>query len=229
MSDRVPGLFVTGTDTGVGKTYVAALIAQALVAAGHRLGVYKPVASGCRREGDQVISDDALALWEAAGRAGELDRVCPQRFLAPLAPHLAARAEGREVDAKLLRSGLGYWQARSQVILVEGIGGLMSPLGDEDYVADLAEEFGFPLVVVSRNALGAINHTLQTLITAATFRDGLPIAGVVLNNPFPPSHDASLSTNRQELAARCVPPILAEVGWQASRLETNIDWLALAR
>jgi dethiobiotin synthetase len=229
MTDRVPGLFVTGTDTEVGKTYVAALIARTLVAAGHRVGVYKPAASGCRREGDQIVSDDALTLWEAASRPGEPQRVCPQRFLAPLAPHLAARAEGKQLDGELLRSGLDYWKAHSQIILVEGVGGLMSPLGEEDYVADLAEEFGFPLVVVTRNVLGTINQTLQTLITAATFRDGLPIAGVVLNNPTKRPDDASLSTNRQELIARCVPPVLAEVAWQGDRFDTQLDWFALAK
>jgi dethiobiotin synthetase len=229
MSLRIPGLFVTGTDTAVGKTYVAALVARELVAAGHRVGVYKPVASGCRREGERVVSDDAVSLWEAAGRPGELQHVCPQCFVAPLAPHLAARAEGREVDTELLHSGIEYWQARSEIILVEGVGGLMSPISDEDYVADLAEQFAFPLIVVSRNALGTINQTLQTLITAATFREGLPIAGVVLNNPTPPSADASLSTNRQELSARCAPPILAEIPWQADRFDTNVDWFNLAR
>ncbi len=229
MTNHVPGLFLSGTDTEVGKTYVAALIARALVAAGHRVGVYKPAASGCRRQGDLVVSDDALALWQAAGRPGELDRVCPQRFLAPLAPHLAARAEGRELDTDLLRSGLDYWNARSQIILVEGVGGLMSPLGEEDYVADLAQQFGFPLIIVSRNTLGTINQTLQTLITAATFREGLPIAGVVLNNSTPPSDDASLASNRQELSARCVPPILAEVPWQAEQFDGRLNWFALAR
>ncbi|MHC4177329.1 MAG: dethiobiotin synthase [Planctomycetota bacterium] len=229
MANRIPGLFITGTDTEVGKTYVAALIARTLVATGHRVGVYKPAASGCRREGEAIVSDDALTLWQSAGRPGEPDRVCPQRFLAPLAPHLAARAEGKQLDDELLRSGLEYWQARSQIVLVEGVGGLMSPLGEEDYVADLAEEFGFPLVVVSRNALGTINQTLQTLTTAAVFRDGLAVAGVVLNNPSPRCDDASLSTNWQELAARCVPPLLAEVPWQADRLDTQLDWLELAR
>jgi dethiobiotin synthetase len=228
MPQHIPGLLITGTDTEVGKTYVAALIARELVAAGLRVGVYKPAASGCRRQGDGIISDDAVTLWESAGRPGELEAVCPQRFLAPLAPHLAARAEGRELDAELLHSGLEYWQARSQIILVEGVGGLMSPLSEEDYVADLAEEFGFPLVVVSRNALGTINQTLQTLVTAATFRDGLPIAGVVLNNPTAPTDDPSRQTNRQELSARCVPPVLAEVPWQATRFDSDIDWAGLA-
>ena len=77
-------------------------------------------------------------LWEAAGRPGELESVCPQRFAAPLAPHLAARAEGRMIDSKLLRRGLNYWRDRSDVVLMEGAGGLMSPMGDTEYVADLA-------------------------------------------------------------------------------------------
>jgi dethiobiotin synthetase len=147
-----------------------------------------------------------------------------------VAPHLAARKEGKQLDADLLRRGITYWQERSEIILVEGAGGLMAPMGDELYVADLAEEFGFPLVVVSRNVLGTINHTLQTLITAAVFREGLPIAGVVLNHPTPPAaDDASLSTNRAELAARCVPPILAEAGWKSEGFDAAVDWFALAR
>ena len=115
---RVPGLFITGTDTGVGKTYVAALIARDLAAAGRRVGVYTPAASGCRREGARLISDDALALWNAAGRPGELERVCPQCFEAPLAPHLAARREGKRLDPALLRSGIDYWKSRSEIVLV---------------------------------------------------------------------------------------------------------------
>jgi dethiobiotin synthetase len=225
---QVPGLFITGTDTGVGKTYVAALIARELTAAGHRVGVYKPAASGCRRQGRRIVADDAQLLWEAAGRPGQLARVCPQRFLAPLAPHLAARAQGRQLDARLLRRGLAYWTARSDVVVVEGIGGLMCPLGDDEYVADLAAEFGFPLVVVSRNALGTINHTLQTLIAAAAYADGLPVAGIVLDNPVPPSDDPSQATNRAELAARCVPPLLAEVAWDARRFDGTVDWFRIA-
>ena len=228
MCKHTRGLFITGTDTEVGKTYVAVLIARALRAAGHRVGVYKPAASDCRPEGVALVSDDAMRLWEAAGRPGELEPVCPQRFQAPLAPHLAARAEGKRLDPELLRSGLECWRTRSDVILVEGAGGLMSPLGEEAYVADLACDFGFPLVVVSRNALGTINQTLQTLIAAAAFREGLDIAGIVLNNPAPPADDASTATNRDELAARCVPPILAEVAWNANDFDAEVDWFELA-
>src|SRR3954454_18430711 len=107
---RTAGLFVVGTDTAVGKTFVAARIAAALHRAGVKVGVYKPAASGCRRVGRALVSDDAVALWEAAGRPGELKAVCPQRFAAPLAPHLAAKAERKEIDSKLLRRGMDYWR-----------------------------------------------------------------------------------------------------------------------
>src|SRR4029079_7760739 len=97
------GLFITGTGTGVGKTYVGALIARALRNSGKRVGVYKPVASGCEMRGGTLVSPDAVALWDAAGRPGTLEQVCPQTFAAPLAPHLAARADGRRIDSKQLR------------------------------------------------------------------------------------------------------------------------------
>jgi dethiobiotin synthetase len=230
MTRRIPGLFITGTDTGVGKTYVTAMIAREFAADGCKVGVYKPAASGCSRVNGVLVSDDAVTLWNAAGRPGDLDRVCPQCFEAPLAPHLAALAEGRRLDAAELRQGLEYWRERSEIILVEGAGGLMSPMGENEYVADLAKEFGFPLVVVARNVLGTINQTLQTLITASVFREGLPIAGVILNHAtIPAADDASLSQNRRELAARCVPPLLAEVAWTADRMDVRVDWLSLAR
>ncbi len=230
---KPPGLFFTGTDTGVGKTYVAALVARALVADGRRVGVYKPVASGCRREADQLISDDAVALWEAADRPGTLDHVCPQRFAAPLAPHLAARAEGRRVDPELLRRGIDYWRERSDIVLVEGAGGLMSPVSDEDYVADLSDEFGYPLVVVARNAIGVINQTLQTLIAAATLGIGLPVAGIVLNRPSRTlggeTTDPSVESNHDELSQHVVPPVLADIRYAAIRFDPTVDWFALGR
>src|SRR4051812_38790041 len=205
------GLFITGTGTGIGKTYVGALIVRALRNAGKRVGVYKPVASGCEMGGGELVSADAVTLWEAAGRPGTLQKVCPQLFAAPLAPHLAARAEGRHVDPILLREGIEFWRATSDVVIVEGAGGLLSPISDEDYNADLAAEFGFPLVVVAANVLGTINATLQTLITANTFRDGLRVAGVVLNSLMPPGDDPSVESNADELARRCAAPFLAAV------------------
>jgi dethiobiotin synthetase len=224
------GLFIAGTDTGIGKTFVTARIAETLYRQGHRVGVYKPVASGCQFRGGQLISDDAQTLWQAAGSPDDLSAVCPQLFQAPLAPPLAARLEGRNVDQDLLRSGLRHWLNCSDIVLVEGAGGLMSPVSDDDYVADLAFEFGFPLIVVAADALGVINQTLQTLITATTFREGLDVAGVVLDAAGPPADDdPSVATNRDELRQRCVPPILTRLDWGADDFDTQVDWFALAR
>ena len=202
------GLFVTGTNTGVGKTYVAALIASSLRDAGVRVGVYKPVASGCEMRAGSLVSPDAVLLWESAGRPGTLENVCPQQFAAPLAPHLAARAEGKRVDSARLRDGIAFWRESSDIVLVEGAGGLMSPMSDDDYNADLAATFGYPLVVVSANELGTINATLQTLITASTYCDGLDVAGIVLNSPKRRDDDLSMGSNADELARRCVAQVL---------------------
>jgi dethiobiotin synthetase len=227
---RTPvGIFVTGNDTGVGKTHVAAMIARAAAAQGLRVGVYKPAASGCRSESGSLVAEDAQELWVAAGSPGELDRVCPQRFAAPLAPHLAAQAEGKELDAALLRTGLDYWRDRSDFLIVEGAGGLMSPLSDEEYVADLAHDFRYPLVVVARNQIGVINQTLQTMIVAMTFRDGLNIAGIVLNRAAAPDDDPSLLDNRRQLEMRSVPPVLAEIQFGQQEFLPPVDWTFIAR
>jgi dethiobiotin synthetase len=220
------GLFITGTGTGVGKTYVAALIARALRASGVRVGVYKPVASGCNETAQGLVSPDATSLWEAAGRVGGIERVCPQMFAAPLAPHLAARAEGKRVDGKLLREGIEYWRETSEIVLVEGAGGLMSPISDEDYNADLAAEFGYPLLVVAANELGVINATLQTLITATTYCDGLDVAGIVLNSVAPHPDDVSVVSNADEIARRCVPPLLATIEYGGG-IDADVDWSRL--
>jgi dethiobiotin synthetase len=224
------GLFVVGTDTGVGKTRVAACIAAALTRAGLRVGVYKPAASGCRRLGKTLISDDALALWQAAGEPGELRAVCPQRFAAPLAPHLAAREERKEIDARLLRTGIDYWRRRSDIVIVEGAGGLMSPVGEREYVADLAEDFGYPLIVVAPNRIGTINCTLLTLLAAAARPKPLPIAGIVLSDVLPPDcGDPAVHSNRMELETRCVPPVLAHLRHNARAFDAPVDWLRIAR
>ena len=220
-------LFITGTNTEVGKTYVAAAIARVLVAEGKQVGVYKPVASGCVANENQLVSEDAQELWRAAGQPGLLANVCPQTFQAPLAPHLAARAEGKEIDTNLLRSGLDAWRDY-EIVIVEGVGGLMSPLGEDEYVADLARDFGFPLVVVAANLLGVINQTLQTLIAATTFRDGLQVAGVVLNDiSADAAADISRASNFAELEQRCVPPLLAHVCWNDASSLGQVDWFGL--
>ncbi len=219
-------LFITGTGTEVGKTYVASQIAQQLFASGVRVGVYKPVASGCRMVEGELVSDDAVALWEAAGRPLLLDAVCPQRFAAPLAPNVAAALEGKSVDVELLARGIEVWRDACDILLVEGAGGLMSPLADDYFNADLAMDLGCPVVIVAANRLGVINDTLQTAITASVYRDGLDVAGVVLNN-VTRSTDESCLTNAEQLRRYLVPPLLAEVPFESEC--PPVDWTRLAR
>ena len=221
------GLYVSGTDTDVGKTYVACLVAKSLCEQGHRVGVYKPVASGGSRVDEEIVAADALALQEAAGLSRCLAAICPQVFEAPLAPPVAAAAEGRAVDREMLRQGLMYWSDKCDVVIVEGVGGLMSPLSEEDYNATLAEEFGYPLVLVAANRLGVIHHAVQTLIAAAAFGEGIDTAGIILNQ-VQSAVDGSVSANYRELEKRIRVPILAEVAWQATRFSEPIDWYALA-
>lgn len=212
------GFFITGTGTEVGKTYVSALLARELVARGKRVGVYKPVASGCIVEGKeeetgagQLVSEDALALWEAADQPLTLEAVCPQRFKAAVAPNVAAEMENKCVDERLLRTGIEPWLDYSDLVLVEGAGGLMSPLSKSDYNANLATDLGFPVIVVAANRLGVINDTLQTVIAAVSL--DLPVAGIILNQAEHGGDDASVKSNATQLREHLRVPLLGEIDW----------------
>lgn len=177
MSASEPGgLFVTGTDTGVGKTYAACALLRALRARGHDVGAMKPVETGVGVEGPE----DARKLAAAAGSGDPLDEVCPQRFALPAAPAVAAAAEGRCVDLRAVRDAFARLRERHRFLLVEGAGGLLVPVTEEASMADLAAELGLPLLVVARAALGTINHTLLTLRAAR--ERGLRVAGLVVSH-----------------------------------------------
>ena len=189
-SKRFPGLFVTGTDTDAGKTVVAATILRTLVAEGIRVGACKPVASG-------VVAGqpgDAESLWEAAGRPLDLTAVCPQSFAPPLAPPHAARIEGRRVDEDILRTAVLRWLTASDLVVVEGAGGLFSPLSERLLNADLAADLGWPLVVVDSGRLGCVGRVLATSIAAEA--RGLEVAAVVLSQVDADDGDAPTSPRR---------------------------------
>lgn len=201
------GLFITGTDTGVGKTYVAAGIVRLLRKQGVRVGAYKPVASGSEPGSDGAVWHDVEELHAALGGEFSRDVICPQRWHAAVAPPVAARLEGSQVDAALLRRGADWWRERVDLLVVEGAGGLLSPLTETETVVDLACDLGFPLLVVARLSLGTINHTLLTIEAALARR--LRVAGVLLNQASPPdAADRSLESNAAELARRTAVPVL---------------------
>jgi dethiobiotin synthetase len=123
---KTRGLFITGTDTGVGKTYVTALAAREALRQGLSVGAYKPACSGATREpGGSLVWNDLRVLEEAIQFRQAAERICPQRFAAPLAPPVAARTEGRTVHAKLLRDAAYWWEGRVELLLIEGVGGLL--------------------------------------------------------------------------------------------------------
>lgn len=203
------GLFITGTDTGVGKTYVTCAIACALREAGVHVGAYKPVCSGAVfAEDGQAHWEDVEALWEATARQFPPDRISPQCYRAPLAPPVAAREEGKRVDPDLLRTGIEWWREQVEVLLIEGAGGLLAPISDSDTVADLAVDLGCPVLIVAADRLGMLNQTLLT-VEAAESR-GLRVAGVVINRTTAES-DASTGSNLAELERWCGPPVVSVV------------------
>lgn len=203
------GLFITGTDTGVGKTFVASVIVRQLRDQKVRVGAYKPAVSGSEPGPRGPIWSDVEVLHSALDGDYPREAICPQRFESPLAPPVAARLEGREVDARLLIEGAAWWNDRVDLLIVEGAGGWLSPIADQMAVADVARELGFPVLIVARLSLGTINHTLLT-VEAVRARK-VPIAGVILNQASSSGvKDLSVETNASELARRSVP-ILATI------------------
>ena len=187
------GLFVAGTDTGVGKTEVScALLANARAAGIDAVGM-KPAQSGAA-PGEPT---DAERLWDASDRVEPLAVVCPYSFAAPLAPAVAARLEGRTVSFGAIVDGVRALAARHDAVLVEGAGGLIVPLTEAETYADLAVALGLPVLVIARAGLGTVNHTALTL--EALRARGLALAGVVLNRACD-TDDPSVPYNAAEIA-----------------------------
>ncbi|MEO6264932.1 MAG: dethiobiotin synthase [Luteimonas sp.] len=177
------GVFITGTDTGVGKTRVGAALAHLLTGRGLRVRPRKPVESGCPTGSDGLVPQDATVLREAAGCAEPLERICRYRLQAPLSPERAAELEGVVLNLGRLHVACLAGVGNDDFLLVEGAGGFYSPLARGALNADLAGGLGLPVLVVATDRLGTLNHTLLT-IEAVRMR-GLALAGVVLNQPAP--------------------------------------------
>lgn len=194
---RLRGIFITGTDTGVGKTYVACGIVRELRSRGIDTGVMKPAETGCRVRQGTAVPSDAMALVRAAGVKDPLSLVNPYRFRKPLAPSVAAGLEGATILPGRIRNAFGALCKRHDYLVVEGSGGIMVPLTRAYLFLDLAASFGLPVLVVARPGLGTINHTLLTV--EALKRKRLPVAGIVFNHAEP---------SRPGLADRTGPPFI---------------------
>jgi dethiobiotin synthetase len=223
------GLFVTGTDTGVGKTVVAAAICAALVARGEQVAAFKPAVTGLEGAPGEWPKDHEL-LAAAAGGAQAAEQVTPYRYGPPLSPHYAAELAGETIDpARLLSVARG---SGDQLLVAEGVGGLMVPLTSGYLVRDLAVDLALPVVVVARSGLGTINHTLLTVECARAA--GLSVAGVVMT-PWAPEPEPIERSNRETVerlsgvAVSGLPPTSPRTLAEAGAALPLHDWLRWTR
>jgi dethiobiotin synthetase len=203
---RPAGVFVTGTGTEVGKTVVAAVLANTLAREGHHVAVFKPAVTGL----DEGAEADHELLRRAAGAAQSDEEIAPYRYGPPASPHLAAAMAGEEIKPARLLEAAGAAAAGADMLVCEGVGGLLVPLagrfcnptGDKNapayLIRDLAVDLGYPLVVVASPGLGTINHTLLTIESARAA--GLEVALVVLT-PWPAQPTEIEHSNRETIAA----------------------------
>lgn len=207
------GLMIIGTDTGVGKTTLCEAILTKAVANGQKLGIYKPVCTGSEPDSEgKSLWSDIERLHAACLGVFDRELICPQRFHAPLAPPVAASLEGQQVDVDRLQSGCEAWRQYTDLLLIEGVGGLLCPIAESLTVADLATWWNAPLIVVSSNRLGTISHTLLTLEVAQYRR--LKIAGWVMNQ-IENGNDELLATNTAEIRSRTDVPFLGTLAFDA--------------
>jgi dethiobiotin synthetase len=206
---RVKGVFVTGTDTGVGKTWIAAGLTAVLRRWGLSACYFKPVQSGCPEENGRLIPTDARFARELAGLAEPLELLTPITLRLPLAPGVAAAREGVSVDLERIAQAREELSRRYDLLVTEGAGGLYVPLKDTEFlVLDMAQWLRLPLIVVARAGLGTINHTALTVKAAQ--RAGVPVAGVVINR-YPERPSLAEETNPEVIAALTDTPILGKV------------------
>ena len=210
--------FVTGTDTEVGKTFSTVALTHALRAAGRRVAVLKPVASGCERIAGVWQNDDARALRAAAENDQDYASVNPLALIPAIAPHIAAQEAGVDLSvARLLQLTEATRNRCDDVLLIEGAGGFLVPLNDHESYADFVQALQLPVILVVGMRLGCINHAL---LTAEAIRArGLRFAGWVANSPQPTMnrYAENLAYLREHLSA----PLLAEIPWQAERPEQD--------
>lgn len=174
------GVFITGTDTNVGKTAVASGLAGALKNRGYSVGVMKPVQSGAAIKNGRLYSPDAELMMKAAGSGDSAGLVCPVLLRLPLAPATAAEMEGKTIDMELIKRSFAQLEKRHDLVIVEGAGGIAVPVYKKFLISDLIALLGIPVIIVARPSLGTINHTVLTIEHARTA--GLSIIGLIINN-----------------------------------------------
>lgn len=204
------GVFITGTDTGVGKTYVASALATELRKANIAIGVMKPAETGCRMRAGKLYPKDAMKLMNASGVHDRLDLINPYRFRKPLAPGVAALLEGKNIEPATILNAFNILQRRHAYMIVEGAGGIMVPLSENYLFLDLAHAMKLPVLIVARPGLGTINHTLLTI--HALSRKKVPIAGIVVNYAAQQERGLAEQTSPSIIQDISGVPVLGTIG-----------------
>jgi dethiobiotin synthetase len=187
------GIFITGTDTGVGKTVIAGALAIALKGMGYSVGVMKPVETGCKKSGKRLIPSDAIFLKKASGSRDSIDLINPYRFKTPLAPAVASELEGVKIYISRILRSFKLLKKRHDIVIVEGAGGILVPIDKDYFFLDLIRDMGIPIIIVARPGLGTINHTLLTIRCAHEY--GVPVIGFIINHAKNSRPDPSEKTN----------------------------------
>lgn len=204
------GIFVTGTDTGAGKTLVSCAILSALRGRGLRVAAYKPVETGCRRVGDQLVGEDCTRLAVAAANGSKPAGVAAYLFAEPAAPLVAAHAEGATIDRNALLDRYHAIARDADFVVVESAGGLMVPVADGYTTRDLACELKLAVVCVVASRLGCINHALLTVQVLRN--SGIDVAGFIMNEVgSDEDHVLAMRTNREVIGRFAEVPDLGAI------------------
>jgi dethiobiotin synthetase len=193
---HLKALFVTGTDTGVGKTFVCGALWRYLLGRGLKVGYQKWVSTG-----STGIPEDLQQCLAAAGLPFEQDSLeyqVPYRFRLAASPHLAAEQEGRRIDSDIILDRFHYWAGKHDLLLVEGVGGLLVPLRRDLLLADLLTSLRLPTLIVARSGLGTLNQTLLTL--EALRARQIPVLGVVFSDSMPAADELLVQDNLRTIA-----------------------------
>ncbi len=222
------GIFITGTDTGVGKTIVSAIAVRALLKRGFNVGVMKPFETGCLKEDKELFPSDSIFLRDMAEMRESLDLINPYRFELPLSPLAASWVEKRDVDFKKTIQNYEVLRKKYDFLVIEGAGGILVPISIDHnskaiFMADLIKMFKIPALIVSRPTLGTINHTLLTVKYAIS--QGIEVIGVIINYSSPPGKDISEETNPYILKQLSPKPILGIISYLEEISKEKIDKL----
>lgn len=203
------GIFVTGTDTGVGKTVVAAGIAAAMKLRGVNAGVMKPVHTGCRVHKGKLIPEDSLFLARAASSDDPAELITPYMFREAAAPYVAARAHNRIIDSDLITECFHELCRRHDYMIVEGIGGVLVPLTEDFYIADLIKRLRVPVILTTRPDLGTINHTMLSISCLKAMK--IDLAGIVISHRKKGRGGFAEKTFQETIETLSGIPVLAEI------------------